>query len=134
MRFEGDLKPKFFQTLPKKICISRKIEVNYKGYQANISFWIMNCPYSKDKPMLSMTISHGRIDNRQYVRFNFEHPIRAWCFLDDISRFLEEYYDTLLKALDEAINEWKELHEKHSLTNNEKNLTSLNLTNLEKNA
>lgn len=125
MEYKTTIQPIFKQKLPKKIVKSKRIRVR-KGYEAQVSFWIMDMPYSKEPPAICMTIRHGKAETNQYIRLAFPDIEDLKFFFGEINNFCLDNIEILKEELDEAIEEWIDLHFKiteYNLSKENKDLT-----------
>jgi len=118
MDVEGKIGVKKWQRLPKKIVVSRRIPIfnedneKYEKYEMVVSMWVMDVPYSVQKPKISLTLTHGKGLKRQYFRLVFPNWEALYQWFVDMSLFLIEKSEEVTRALEEAIKEWKATWEK----------------------
>jgi len=117
MEIEGKIGVKRFQSLPKKILLTKRIPIRtehekYKKYEIKVNLWVMDVPFSSEKPKIGLTLSHGKGLKRQYLRIVFEDTDEILLFLSEIASFVCENDDALTQVLEEAISEWKRVWDK----------------------
>lgn len=101
----------FKQQLPKKVLLTRRLPIR-RGYECMVSFWIGDRAYSKERPAIAMTISHGRPEKKQRVRMVFESFNDVRKFLAMFGEFVLKSEKVLTEMLAEAEQEWLAMRDK----------------------
>jgi len=116
MRVIADLQEVKYQQLPKKIVLRKKVPIasdDGKPYYINISIWIPDTPYSRYKPKVVLTISHGKTGrSRQYIKIVGRNPKDICAFTAMLNFFAYEHLDILNQKYSEALIEWEDLQKK----------------------
>jgi hypothetical protein len=106
--FEGTIRPKFKQHLPKKLLLSKRVKIN-KGYECSATFWIPDTPYSKEPPKIGLTMRHGKAGLEQHIRFVFSSIEEIRSFFGSLNVFALDCLGDLEKVQGEAMEEWRAL-------------------------
>jgi len=116
MRFIADLQEVKYQQLPKKIVLRDKLPIasdDGEAYYINVSVWIPDTPYSRYKPKVVLTISHGKAGrSRQYIKIVGRNPKDICAFASLLFSFAYRHLDILNKKYSEALMEWEEFQRK----------------------
>ncbi len=105
-RFDATLRKHFPQKLPKKVELKKRVVVD-AGYECDVSMWVPENPISKNPPKMGLTFSHGKDDQRQYIRFIFEDVENLKKFIGSLNHFVLENVGTIEKFLLEAQTDWQ---------------------------
>ncbi len=109
-RFDATLRKSFPQKLPKRIELKKRVSID-EGYECDVSLWVPENPISKNPPKIGFTFSHGKDDQRQYIRFILSDGQRVKDFIKEINYFVLENLGIIEKHLNEANTDWQ-LHRK----------------------
>ena len=107
LQYDAELKAKAKQHMPKKYLKTLRIIHHVeKPYTLYASLWVPDTPYSKIPPKLGFTLSGGG----SYFRLVFDTWDEVKRIIGQINRFIVENSGQWETALDEAYEEWENLH------------------------
>lgn len=111
VRIDGNMKERRFQKLPKRYVASKCLKLT-DGYRINLTFWVPHIPYSRNKPKVGFTMSHGPRHQRQYFRLIFESNDYIKGFMAALCEFYLAIESEIEKAHKEELQEWQDLWDK----------------------
>lgn len=110
MRYDAWLRPKPRQMLPKKLVLRQQFSLS--PYKINATIWVPDVPYSKLKPKVCLTLSHGR---EQYIRFAFDSADDMVRFVESLLQWVKSNAEVADQALKLAVEEhetlWRKVRE-----------------------